>query len=127
MQPVNSTMSQVLESYLWRRGGRADLFIKHTKLIGATIKEFKLEALDEQHLGIMKAETKAPEILDRRWWRGGIRVPHLHWKGDIYVLDEKQWSAFSGKLVKEYQEKLAKVSTVSFDQLIELSEAIDTL
>ena len=38
----------------------------------------------------------------------GIRIPHLHFRGDIYFLSEEQWKGFSGKVVKDFQAKLAK-------------------
>ncbi|MBI5042518.1 MAG: hypothetical protein HZC10_01510 [Nitrospirae bacterium] len=45
----------------------------------------------------------------------GIRIPPLHFRGDIYLLSEEQWKGFSGKVVKDFQAKLAKVNTVEQD------------
>jgi hypothetical protein len=59
--------------------------------------------------------------------RGGIRIAHLHFRNDVYLLDAVQWKAFSGKVLGEFSAKLSKASTVSFDQLLDLSDAVDTI
>jgi hypothetical protein len=62
---------------------------------------------------------------------GGIRVPHLHCSGKLYLLTRKQWNDFSGQAVSAFKEKLAKANTVesppSFDQLMDLSEAVHAI
>ncbi len=58
---------------------------------------------------------------------GGIRVPHLHFDTDIFLLDESQWKDFSAKMMKEFQAKLSRVNAVSFEQAMAISEAVDTL
>ena len=59
--------------------------------------------------------------------REGIRIAHLHFRNDVYLLDAVQWKAFSGKVLGEFSAKLSKASTVSFDQLLDLSDAVDTI
>ena len=39
--------------------------------------------------------------------RGGKRTPHLHYKGEIYLLNEKQWKDFSSKVLQDFSKKLA--------------------
>jgi hypothetical protein len=68
-----------------------------------------------------------PPKLRKIHYPGGIRMPHFHFEGDIYLLDEKQWKEFSRNIIKEFQAKLSTVNIVNFEQLIELSEAIDSL
>jgi hypothetical protein len=66
---------------------------------------------------------------EREWhspW-GGMRMPHLHLEGDLYLLNTEQWQRFSGALLKSVREKLAVAKTVSFDQAMEISEAVEAL
>jgi hypothetical protein len=61
------------------------------------------------------------------WVDGGMRVPHLHYNGDIYVLTKEQWKQFSGQILKGFSKKLADTSTVSFEQLMELSDTMGSI
>ena len=45
--------------------------------------------------------------------------------GSVYVLNEQQWHAFSGGVVKDLNEKLAKAAVLSFDQVRDIAEGID--
>jgi hypothetical protein len=38
--------------------------------------------------------------------------------------DKEQWQAFSSEAIRGFQEKLAAANAVSFNQLMELSEAV---
>lgn len=69
----------------------------------------------------------ARAFIDRRPFPGGIRIPHLHFEGEIYTLSQQDWQEFAGERVGELREKLGQVGTVGFDELVELSNAIDTL
>lgn len=70
-------------------------------------------------------EEKAALPVRRPAFPGGMRVPHLHFKGSVYVLNEQQWHAFSGGVIKDLNEKLAKASVLSFDQVRDIAEGID--
>ncbi len=59
--------------------------------------------------------------------RGGLRIPHLHYEDKIYLLSDEQWKEFSGQVIAQVQEKLANAKTVSFEQLMEVSEAVNVL
>ena len=59
--------------------------------------------------------------------RGGIRVPHLHAGSKVRLLDEKTWAAFAKKATDRFSDRLAKAKTVSFDQLDELANVINTI
>lgn len=119
----------------WRFGIPADFWLKNIKMIEQVIREQKLapvsaESLPEMPLSptsgvAMEEKGKAALRIKPRPFPGGIRIPHLHFKGDIYLLNEKQWAEFSGKVVKDFQAKLSKANTVSFEQVIEISEAMD--
>jgi len=83
-------------------------------------------ALGISAMSVMSGEQEKTSLRIRlRPWPGGIKIAHLHFKGDIYLLNESQWKNFSVGVVREFQNKLAKVNTVSFEQVMEISEAVD--
>lgn len=59
--------------------------------------------------------------------RGGIRAPHLHYNGEIYLLNKEQWNKFSGEIIKDFSKKLAETKSVNFSQLMELSEVMSEI
>jgi hypothetical protein len=86
----------------------------YSKVAGSMIKEFKLSPAEQ-----------IKTLPGRR--TPGIPVPHLHFKDKVYPLNAKQWKAFSIGLMAEFQVKIGKARTVSFDQLQKVSEAVDSL
>ena len=65
-------------------------------------------------------------LLDRPF-PGGIRVAHLHLGDDIFLPTESQWKDFAGQVMEGFKTKLAHAQSVSFEQVMELSNAIETL
>lgn len=61
--------------------------------------------------------------------RGGIKAPHIHLDGKIYLLNKEQWGEFSGKVVEDFQARLDSAKTVplSVDQVLGLAEASKSL
>jgi len=124
----------------WLRGRPADLWLQHSHIVERFIKEAKLTPVDQKFL-VTKLEVlagQAPQAVATATAtargkllpidiRGGIRIAHLHFRNDVYLLDAVQWKAFSGKVLGEFSAKLSKASTVSFDQLLDLSDAVDTI
>lgn len=55
---------------------------------------------------------------------GGIRVPHVHYEREIYLLTDKQWTEFSQKVIESFQNKLAHAKGINFEQLMKLSDAM---
>ena len=102
------------------------------------IEKFNLEPLD---ITVDVAKSSVPERSSRNIafeenraltlkpidFPGGIRNPHFHFDGKIYLLNERQWKDFSKDIIKSFQEKLAKVGSVNFEKIMRLSNAIDTL
>ncbi len=130
-------MSERYERLLLKNGGRFDFFTTHAKYIGEFIQMNKIKAIDRNHLIMedpsppgspIQMENIAIEIkyLRPKPFPGGMKVAHLHFKDDVYLLNHEQWKEFSSKVVKNFQEKLAKIETVNFDKMMELSEAIET-
>ena len=101
----------------WIYGGPRDIWIRNEKLLGELIAKWKLQPYAQA--GRNKAVTYDPDI------RGGIRLAHLHANGNIYLVQEKQWKEFSGKVIKDFQVKLGSAQSVSFEQLMDISDAVE--
>lgn len=56
--------------------------------------------------------------------RGGMRMPHLHYAGEIYLLNESQWADFSKGALSALGEKLGKAQKVSFENVMHMSEGM---
>lgn len=118
----------------WIYGIPAPIWLKNIEMIGDVIRKNKLQPVPLESLpqiGASIAETvekgKATAIVDRRPYPGGIRIPHLHFKSDVYLVKEEIWKDFSGRVIKDFQAKLANIKSVSFGEALELSEAVDSL
>jgi hypothetical protein len=129
-----TTVAEALIERRWWYGGPRDIWIKHVDVVQKLITEQKLKPVDPTHYipdlpsnATSLAEEGAAKAFRRIPFPGGIRLPHVHFKGDMYLLSGEQWKDFSGKLVKEFQSKLSKAHVLSFDSLMELSAAIDTV
>lgn len=115
----------------WKIGIPADLWLSKEAMIGKFIKDNKLKAVDQASLGAAVATTRsaaAPEkaisidsLIDPR---GGRKTPHLHYKGELYLLDKAQWEKFTRPILKELSAQLASVETIPFENMVEVSQAI---
>lgn len=125
--------------FILKNGGRFDYWIINHSTIAEFIKEYNLKALGREHLfsGIdeeMLANVKkldASILYPYPWpfppFPGGLKIPHLHYKNDIFVLKPKQWKDFSHKVIGEMQEKLASASRVGFEELMDITESLGHL
>ncbi len=117
-------------------GGRFDFWTTNVMFVDQFIEKNRIKAIEKGHLLMDDPVPISPirvenigiefKYLKPKPFPGGMRVPHLHFKDDIYLLNHEQWKEFSSMAVKNFREKLAKVETVNFDKLMELSEAIET-
>ncbi len=107
----------------WIYGGPRDIWIKNAKFLGELVQKWKLQAysFEAGRAKNAKALIFDPDI------RGGIRLAHLHFKGNVYLVNERQWKEFTGKVIKDFQAKLAAAPSVNFEQLMDLSDAVDSL
>lgn len=103
---------------------RVRKFIELNKLNPVSQESIQTRALElETKAGReIKSQINPIYIIDPR---GGMRNPHLHYKGKIYLLDSKQWNKFSGEIVKEFSKKLAAANSVTYEQLVELSDVMN--
>jgi len=72
------------------------------------------------------AENAAMTILPKDF-PGGIKSPHVHYNGDIYLLKKEDWKAFSGKIIEEFRTKLASAKSINYDQLMKLSDVMQEI
>ena len=130
---TNTTLSRLLDP-IWRYGGPFPFWMQNVEQIEKFVNKYKLQPVDKTHFGhYMPADTGALneeaviKVLKRIPFPGGITAAHLHWRGDVYLVTAQQWKEFSSGFVKEFQTKLSKAHTLSFDSFLKLSEAIDTV
>lgn len=113
-------------AYLVKNKKSIGEFIKANAIQAVAVKAVAAEAVTPRAAKAAAEPAKAAKYLDLDI-RGGMRVPHLHFNNKIYMLDEKQWAAFSGAIVADVKAKLAKTKEVSFEEgmaLANLSQAM---
>jgi hypothetical protein len=137
-------MQAVTDKYWrWWIGLPAPTWLKEVQRVEKFVEKYNLEQIATESLfseWIMASETQMleqPQVSAEsrqkirfprpRPYPGGIRIPHLHYKGDVYALDERQWQEYTKGILEGFQTKLANSKSVSVEQLVELSEAIDAL
>ena len=131
----------------WKAGGKWDVWAGRITIVEKFVMENKLEPLDREsltpyviqhgtiaspHVAIDSATTRTMQekaSIDGVWEkfrgiRGGMVVPHLHFRGNIYMLNDKQWKAFSGEMLETLRARMGSVNAVNFDELMELSDVI---
>ncbi len=94
-------------------GGNWAYFAKNKVAIGEFIRANKLAPATVAGQKAVAA-TAASTLFDLGI-RGGIRVPHLHFDDNIYLLDDKQWTTLSKGIVADFSTKLSKAKSISFD------------
>lgn len=118
-----------LELLKWKNGLPAQLWITNEKLISKFIENNRLKPLDRRMMGMTKDLTVERRIdIDHILGiAGGRRVPHLHYKGDLYLLSSAQWREFSGKVVKDMSKRLSDAKQVNLTELLEVSDAVGSI
>jgi len=58
---------------------------------------------------------------------GGMKMPHIHYAGEVYVLTEPQWAVFSKSVMEAFANKLHSAQRVTFDQVVGLAEGFAEL
>lgn len=129
-------MNGIYERLILKNGGRFDFWINYRETIARFIKEFDLRAIEREYFAFddpVPIIPRAAEVSDELYYLrprpfpGGLRIPHLHFRNDIYLLEPEQWKEFSAMTMDNFREKLTRAEVVSFNQVMELSEAIDGL
>jgi hypothetical protein len=127
----NYNMSGIMSSiemWKWRAGGLRDFWLTNAEQVGKFIDSNKLKPISQESMEMRTAGTeKATEgsMLLQWWWKaGGIRVAHLHFEGNIYLLNANQWKAFSSTIIKEFGRKLSEAGTVNYGNLMNIADAM---
>lgn len=71
----------------------------------------------------MKSASSSP--LERIWWHGGMRAPHLHWKNNIYVLNDEQWAEFTQPILEKFAKKLASTRSIGFRDMTDVTSIMN--
>lgn len=120
----------------WKWGRPAELWLSHRDLTARFVEKEGLRALPVEHLGLTAPAAMAKAVggggqealAGRSLWPypfpGGLRIPHLHLDAEIYPLDREQWRAYSRQVIDSFQKQLDQAGSVSFDQLLEVSNAL---
>jgi len=103
--------------------------------VGALINELELRPIPNEALfqepeldKPVFAEAAAPEKIRRPTFPGGLRIAHLHYKGELYLLDDDQWHRFAGGIIIDgMRRKLERTKFVNFEQAMELADVLDVL
>jgi len=91
-----------------------------TAKIPQMIKEFGLQPMSAEDRRTYSTQTPTQ-------FRCAIGAPHLHYRGNTYLLKPKQWKTFAANVQKELSKKLTGAKSVNFDKLIEISKAVEEL
>lgn len=83
------------------------------------IKEMRLEPVPRNRLPMREEVAKLAQSFP-----GGWRLAHLHFDGDIYLLNQEQWTQFAKARVEEFSRQLENTSTISFQNFMEVGEAL---
>lgn len=117
-------------------GKPRDFWTLHLEQVKGIIKEYDLiaaESVDLPHrqefeaMEMPEAAGNRERTIKPRPFPGGMLIPHFHYKGEVYLVPEKKWQAISMKIKDTLVEKLANANRLSFDQVMTLSETIDSI
>jgi hypothetical protein len=121
---------------LLRNGGRREFWLSHLEQVASFIKEKQLKPIDANRLPVgtqvvsREAAMRTVDAQSVLLWEprfGGWPLPHLHYGGEIYALNEKQWADFSKQMMQVFATKLQNTNKVTFNQLMGVSEAVAEL
>lgn len=121
------------EVLILKNGGRWDFWMSQVAVVGRYVDAHAKE-LTRAHMAVQGPVAQAAEPAARAataaraviWdpTRGGMRMPHLHYAGEIYILNENQWADFSKSAMSALAEKLGKAQRVTFENVMQVSEAM---
>lgn len=141
---MNLTLEELilLKKYrVFKWGKPADIWTRNVDIIEGMVKEGLATKINDQHLPsvgeavetpvIREAEKSAKAtVIKKIPFPGGLRFAHVHFKGDVYRVGEKGWKVFTERVIGDFTQKLqkaAETNTVSFDQMMEISDTLDVL
>ena len=134
-------MQRNLLEWWWRYGGPRDFWVVQRDAVATLIKREKLQALDRAHFvfddpvpvdsapagGKVGAREVAATIRWPRPFPGGLRIPHVHFRDEVFELDAQQWARFSAAVVAGFRARLEQAGAVSFPALMRLAGGMTDL
>lgn len=131
LSAANVSRVNELEVWKWKRGIPAEFWDIHHSLIGEFIGKHELSPIAQPQLLSARVMADSAEVpLDlqalhfHKWWYGGRKVPHLHYNGEVYSLNTKQWKEFSSNVVNDLNRRMAESGHIRFNELLDLSDTI---
>lgn len=102
-------------------------FAKAQKLVPATPEMLAMGNSAVRSFATKRSLTTRVSAGLRKLPNGGWPLPHLHVGDTFYVLSDKQWKAFTSKLIKQYEAQLAKARAIDFEQFVNIGTAVGSL
>jgi len=127
---MNSLSEHILLKWKWLVGIPREFWMVHEKYVSTFIEKYNLKPVSKQMLApvhkemVAEAAINIEDIIGRY---GGNRGPHLHYRGNMYLLNSDQWRQFSAPILKDFSKKLAEAATVNFEQFIELADTMNAM
>lgn len=134
-------MLTILERLERINGGRMELWLNMREISHGIVEKFKLRPLAEEVIathtyplaGQIAEPAEMPQMkampaeairkIPRIDPRGGMRLPHLHLDGKIFMLEGEVYREFSKQIIGNIQKRVSAAGTIPFNQLLEVSEA----
>jgi hypothetical protein len=116
-------------------GGKRPFFLRYAEVIADVIKDFKLKPIDQEmaspavrlsEIAKIPQSSQMMAFIDPGQF-GGKRFAHLHYRGDIYVLNSEQWRAFTGRVKDDMINRLKAADSISVEQFQDISDALDPI
>ncbi len=102
-------------------GGNWIWFVKNQAFLGEFVKN---HGINPANIGVigerMAATASTTKIPIDLGIAGGIRLAHIHFGDNIYMLNKAQWAELSKGIVADFKAKLETVRTIDFDTTIML-------
>jgi hypothetical protein len=98
-------------------GGNSPYFVKNQTKIAAFIQKNQLTPSKIGYIKVTAPKAAAPPASFTPF-RGtpGIPVFHLHYKGEIYLLDKAQWGEFSKMIIADSKANIENAKELSFEE-----------
>ena len=127
---MSSIAERILIRWKWLVGIPREFWMVHEKYVGTFIDKYNLKPVSKLTVAPVHKEMVAKaaiNIEDIIGIYGGKRGPHLHYRGNIYLLNSNQWRKFSAPILRNFSKKLAEAATVNFEQLIDLADTMNAM
>jgi len=141
---MNLTLEELilLKKYrVFKWGKPADIWTRNVDIIERMVKEGLATKINDQYLPSVGEAVETPvtreaekgakaAVIKKIPFPGGLRFAHVHFKGDVYRVGEEGWKVFTARVIGDFTQKLqkaAETNTVSFDQMMEISDTLDVL